>query len=267
MKKFLTAILIVMLTAFLAACSGDSDEGDNPEEGQEEDGQEENGEEEGQGEEGQGEEAQQEAINVDEIESDEVVATVNDTEILGEEFKSSVDRVTQMYQQQLGGQGIDQMQAQIQQQALDQLINREVIKQEAQSQDLSVSDEEISEEYDNQINGLIEQSQGEFEDEEQVLEQVGMNEEELKDSLQTDLLIQKYLDENLEEPEVTDEEIQEQYDNMKAQMEESESGEEVPSLEEVEDSIVQQIQSQKQGQQQQELIQNLREDYEIETLV
>ncbi|MGP4071522.1 SurA N-terminal domain-containing protein [Piscibacillus sp. B03] len=249
MKKFLTTILIVMLTAFLAACGGDSEEGDNPEEpNQEEPNQE--------------EENNEDTTATEDIEDDQVVAKVNGEDILGADLKSSVSFFEQQYQQM--GQDPSQLAGQLQQQALDNLIHIELVKQAAADQNIEASEEEVEEEYQSQIEQVLEAT--ELESEEEVLEENETSEEEVKENIRQNLITTKYLEENIEEPEVSDEEIQEAYDNYKSAMEQQ--GQEVEeSLEDMEESLIQQVKDQKSGEKEIEHLEQLREEADVEVLI
>ncbi|SEQ95168.1 SurA N-terminal domain-containing protein [Piscibacillus halophilus] len=260
MKKFLTAILIVMLTAFLAACTGDSDESDNQEEpNEEEQGQEEENAEEN---EDENEEGSEESAAIEDIEDDQVVATVNETEILGEELKSSVNFFNQQYQQM--GQDPSQLAGEIQKQALDNLIHIELVKQAAADEGIEVDEEEVDEEYQSQIQQVQEAT--DLESEEEVLEENETTEEEVKENIRQNLITTEYLEQNVEEPEVTDEELEEAYNNYKSAMEQQ--GQEVEdSLEDMEDQLREQVKSQKSGEKELELLEQLRENADVEVLI
>ncbi|QGS67999.1 hypothetical protein CV093_02795 [Oceanobacillus sp. 143] len=93
-----------------------------------------------------------------------------------------------------------------------------------------------------------------------MLEQFQMNEEDFKDQLINDLITVQYMD-NQFEIEVTDEEIQEYYDKLKEQ------NEEIEELAEIKERIESAIYSQKQSEQLQVKVEELRKDAEVETLI
>ncbi|GEL78613.1 SurA N-terminal domain-containing protein [Tenuibacillus multivorans] len=263
MKKILLASLIVMLTAILAACTdnGEEDEGDNQEQNQEEQGQEEqNNDEQSEDGENTGEESAngQESLTAD-LPEDEVVATVNGEEITNGELLQNETFVKQRYQMF----GMQQSAEQIQQQALDQLINTELVLQSAEEAGIEPTEEEINTEYDNMISQLKEQNQ--TDDVSQIFEQAGTTEEEVRNDIRTQLTTEKYLDQNTEEVTVSDEEIQEAYDNYTAQLEQADQ--EPQSLEDMRGQLEQQVKTQKEGEQTQQLLDQLREDNDVEILI
>ncbi|WP_054751953.1 SurA N-terminal domain-containing protein [Piscibacillus salipiscarius] len=177
MKKFLTAILFVMLTAFLAACGGDSEGENNSEETNQE---EQNGEENNQE---NNKEGNEDTTATKDIEDDQVVAKVNGTELLGADLKSSVSFFEQRYQQM--GQDPSKMADQIQKQALDNLISIELVKQAAKEQGIKPSEDKIQEEYKKQIDQVKEAT--DLESEEEILKENDTSEKEVKEKYSSEL--------------------------------------------------------------------------------
>ncbi len=182
--------------------------------------------------------------------SGEVVAKVNGEEIKSDEIKS----VQQMLSQQ--GQEISE------ENALDQLINQKVIFQEVEKQGYSVSNEEAEAVIEEQISA----QGGSLEEYKQELENQGVSYDEQLENIKKELAAQNYLADNIngDSIEVTDEETEQYYEMYKNQ--ESDSEEELPSFDELEAQIIAALQQQKEQEAVNSLIQELRQDAEIEYL-
>ncbi len=247
-KKMGKLTLILIVTLILAACSG-------------------NGE--------------QEAQNSDpEIEMGEPVALVNGEKIYEVQYERMTERMLAAYEQQgisLEGDEGEAMLEQIQQQTLDQMIQQEVLLQEAESLGLSPSEESVEEELDS--------IRSQFDSDEEykmALEQNRFSENELKETLVQELSIEAYLEENMPEITITDDELQEYYNQYKAQqeeqikaMEESEeeipqeqlSMMEVPAYNEIKEDLKASLTQQKEQEQIIALIDELMEKSDIEILL
>ncbi len=188
------------------------------------------------------------STNVNIGKTGDVVAKVN-----GEEIKSTeVGTVQEMFSQQ--DQEISEKNA------LEQVINKKIILQEIQNKGYSVSTEEAETTIKEQLS-----AQGLSLDEyKQQVEQQGVSYEEQLQNISQDLAIQKYLTEAIGEEavEVTDEETEQFYEMYKEQ----ESGEEVPSYDELKPQIIASLEQQKQQEAINSLIQELRAEADIEYL-
>ncbi|MEF8847082.1 MAG: SurA N-terminal domain-containing protein [Candidatus Paceibacterota bacterium] len=186
----------------------------------------------------------------------EVVATVNGESIYQKELDGQVERLEQQMSAQPGAQ-VDQ--GQLEQQALDQMISTVLVKQEADKQGIEVSDKEIKKEIEN-----LKETLGEDTSYEKQLEAAGLTKEEHEEMLREQLLTNKYLQEQVpqDEVEVTDKQMQEAYKQISSQQD-------LPPLEEMEESMKKQLRSQVAQQQRsqliQDLIKSLREKAEIES--
>ncbi len=141
----------------------------------------------------------------------DVVARVNGEEITGEEFQDAFMQFTQMMMMQ-GQQPLSE------QEVLDQLINTRVLEIRAEEAGIEVPDEEVQE----QLDELAEQFGGQ-EQLAQLLEQQGIDPDELADMIRQDLRNAAFRDQ-VAAVEVTDEEVQEMYEEL-LQMGEFEEGE------------------------------------------
>lgn len=183
-----------------------------------------------------------------------VVATVNGEEITGAELS---ERVEQTRSSQLGGQSLSSDQeGQLREQTLETLINETLIQQAAEEAGITVSDEEI--------NQSLEQVKGQFENEQQFQQQLENNdvtESDLRNRIQRQLLIQKYVQQNtdMDSINVTDEEVQQMYDQLSQQQDN------VPALEEIRSQVESQVRQQKSSQLLQELVQQLRDEADVST--
>ncbi len=194
----------------------------------------------------------------------DVVAEVNGEEIPKEEFEASYTGQFQKaaMQSQMSGQEVDQ--EKLKQQIADSMIGLELLKQEANSSDFKASEEEVNE----TLDGLVEQyglkSQDEFLT---TLEDQGMAKEEIMSQLETQVKIDKLIANESGDIEITDDELQELYEQYKAQQEQmgGKDGEEVKiqSFEEMKPTLETQIKSQKEGQVYQKLVERLREDADV----
>lgn len=138
---------------------------------------------------------------------DNLIATVNDAEITQEAYDQAIaqtqDRLAQQGQP-VADADLDTLRADI----LDQLIAEELLYQEAQERSLSLEDGEV--------DSQIEQMRARFEGDEgwqQALEANNVTEEELREQIERNALIQQLIASSVDEPgEVTDEEVRTFYD-------------------------------------------------------
>lgn len=168
----------------------------------------------------------------------EVVAVVNGHEINQATLDRSIEQVTGTY----AAQGIDTASAEasagIREQALTALINRQLMIGAAAAAGLTASEEEIQAEYQVALDNV-----GGAESLTTALSEIGMTEADLRADIANDVIINKYLDENLKLDTLTvsDEEVQTAYDAA------TESNtEEVPPLEDVAELIRNQLLVEKQ---------------------
>lgn len=222
------ALLALPLSAALvmAACGDGNGNDNNVDEGANNDGNpagENNGEDEdGMAgglleEEEEGEADIAEAIDLD-ADPDEPIATVNGEEIYMEALQGQMEQ----YEMMMAQQGMDledeenaELVAQIQQDALNQLVDQEILFQEAEAQDIEASEEEVEAE--------LEQIQAQFESEDEfqeALESQGYTTEELEDEIRDFIKVQELQTMNhLEDDayEISEDEAREHYEQMAAQ--------------------------------------------------
>jgi hypothetical protein len=282
-KKLLLSLSTAMSISLVAACGGgeesnegNTNEGNNMEaENQTEEPAENNeaaaeGDETAEGEEAAGEgneTAQQEQPEMPEPDLEDVpdtVAEVNGEEILKEDFASNYEgQFMQAAQQaQMTQEEIDQ--DQLKEQVAENMVGTELLIQEAESRDYDVSEEDVNETLDELAaqNGL--ESGDELLS---ALQEQGLEEEEIMDQAEMQVKIDRLLSEESGDAEPTEEELEEAYDQMTAQQEQmsGEGGEDVemPSYEEVKPELEEQVAAQKEAEQSQQLVEDLREDADV----
>lgn len=138
---------------------------------------------------------------------DDLVATVNGVEISQEDYEQAVTQTQSRMAQQ--GQPVAEGELEtFRADILDQLIAEELLYQEAQEQGLTVED--------GSADSQIEQMRAQFDGDEgwqQALERNGVTEEELREQIERNALIQQLMTTAVPEPgEVTEDEVQEFYD-------------------------------------------------------
>jgi len=197
----------------------------------------------------------------------ELAAIVNGVGISIEEFENSVDRTKTSYEQQgynfEGDEGAALLE-QIRQQAIDELVQQEVLIQNAEEKGYEVSEE--------QVNAELEQIKVQFpsdEDYQTALEQSKLTEDELKSLIVSELQIEQFVKNEIPEVTVTDEEIQQLYDQYKIQYEAegTEQDQDFPSFEEAKPDIEVQIKQQKEQEQFGQLMEELMAKSDIEILI
>ena len=236
MKKLLMVLLTLTVAVTLAACG--NDDTDTEESKQSED--------------NTSEQAQQELEITEEekLADDSSVAIVNGEEINGIDYNPIYSQVkSTMYQY---GQDVSDLDM-IKNQTVDILIDQTLIKQDAETQGIEVTEEEAQEELD-----TIKESSNE-EEFTSLLEQYNMTEKEFKNQLMDDLVTIKYVEEF--DAKVSDEEVQEYYDQLKEQ------NKEIGELEEVEGQIKEILVNEKQSEQLRGKVEELKEGAEIETVI
>ena len=168
-----------------------------------------------------------------------VVAMVNDYKLTD----SILERRTEQLKVTLQTQGVDLSQEGIDQRIKDQVIedtiNEQLILQEANKKSITVTDEVY--------NQSLDTIRARFENEDAFkaeLDKGKYTEQEWKDSVRTQMVVQAFIDGLLKDKDVTasDEEVQAYYDQLKSQ------GQEVPSLDEIKDKIAEQITNEKTAQ-------------------
>lgn len=243
MKKQLLLIFTLLLALFLAACSNNNDE-ENANEANENNGTEDQGQ------------AEEEVEITDEeiADAESAVVSINGEEILGDRYNNTYEQLKTMVH--MYGQDTSDLEM-LKEETIAILVEQELIRQDAEEQGIEVSEEEAQEE----IDTLIEENGEEALT--AILEQYDMTEEELLEQLTADLVTMRYMETALDEVEVTDEEVEEQFNLLQEQNQNEDIGE----LEEHAETIRQSISQQKQNEMLEARVNELREEADIETLI
>lgn len=185
----------------------------------------------------------------------EIVATVNGKDISAYDLSISVEQITAGAQ----AQGVDvtdpEVQADIQEQALEVLVNTKLLLIEAEERGISVTDAEVDARYEQLVLDV-----GGEEALTARMEQFNITDEVLQADIRTELTVQKLLDQVFatQEMGVTEAEVLELYNNAGGEA----AG--LPPLETVRDQIEQQVSFSKEQQIVDKFVQELRADADIE---
>lgn len=186
------------------------------------------------------------------------VASVNGKEVPRVSFERSVAQVTAIAQQQGANVSDKAVQEQIEERALETVINTALLIQSAEEAGVAIEAEKI----DEQI-AVLEEQFGSAQALEAQAEQLGMSMEDLRVDVEEQLEVDVFVRQSAEFTAiaVTEEAVSAFYDSLIAQ------GQELPSFEEVAPQIEQQLQAQAQEAALNELITRLRAEAEIEVLI
>lgn len=246
-KKLLLSIAAALAAFSLAACGADGDETASEETEQTQ----------------QGEQAQPEP----ELENiPDVVAVVNDREISGEAFAESYKAQFQQLAMQSQMTGEEPNQDELKSQALEMMINSELLTMEAEEQGFSSSEEDV----DELLATMAEENGMEPDALMEEFETQGLNKDRVREDLHKEVLIQQVI-EGLDVAEPSDDELQEMYDQQVEQLEamneqvEEDQAQEAPSFEEMEGQLTEQATMQKENEALSSLLEELREQADIET--
>jgi peptidyl-prolyl cis-trans isomerase SurA len=185
------------------------------------------------------------------------VATVNGESIDKETYVMVLEQqimTMAQYGISLEGEEGEQMISLIEEQTIEQLINEQLLQQAATEKEIEVSEEEIDEE----LAFIVAQ----FSSEEELmgaLEEGGSSMDELREEIEHYVRQQKYVEEETEAINVTEEEIQARYEEEKQYYEEDE----LPTFEELQSNIEQRLIAEKEQEQLEVLFEKLREEGDI----
>lgn len=201
----------------------------------------------------------------------DAVATVDGEEITSQEFDEA-------FNQMLAAQGIepessesDDLLEQYQQDIVDHLVGEKVLQLEMEKEGIEVTEEEVQAEIE-----IFKQEIGGQEEFDQILEREELTENELADIFREGMKSDKFMEENTdvisaEDIEITEEELEEytafmkeQYEQMGQPMDEEQLEEMKPMIEQ--QMIQEQVQA-AQAEQRQALVEQIKENYEIEILI
>ncbi|AOV07325.1 SurA N-terminal domain-containing protein [Sporosarcina ureilytica] len=211
-------------------------------------------------------EASEEQVHVDEIQAklaeqqvdkNDIVAVVNNEEINGERYNAVLMSI-QTHMQQTGQDPSSKEAAeQIKAQTLDTLVNQTLLLQQAKTEEINASQDEIEAEYEAYV-----QQFGDEKTLEEALKQENMDVDNLKEQISEFITSNKYQEKIAPAEDVSDETIEEYYEQLVAQTEDGEQ--ELPPLEELSEKIKQIIQQEEQQKKLVAHIEKLKEDAKIE---
>src|SRR5690625_3170553 len=183
------------------------------------------------------------------VDDDEIVLTINETEIMGEQYNSLyVQNKIRLHQYR---QDISDLEA-LKEQTLEMLIDQELLKQDAEKKEVSVTPEELDEEFKSIKDEVTTEQFVSF------LEVNQITEEEFIEQLHFSLLYEKYVTEIMPEIEVSNDEVEELYQELKGEEED------FPELEEVAEYLKTELINQKKYEYVEEQLSQLREEADIE---
>ncbi|OWZ82922.1 SurA N-terminal domain-containing protein [Natranaerobius trueperi] len=197
----------------------------------------------------------------------ETVAIVNGQEIDKEEFEETKDYFAQIYE----AQGIDldedeEMNEQVTRQVIDELVSEELLIQEAKDLEISPNEELVEEE--------LEEYKNEFEDDDQLEEQLGLSVEQLEQQISDSLMIDKLIDEQVQDDDlnISEDELKQMYDQQIEQQQEMMPEDEeideaeLPEFEEIKSDLEEMALEEKKQEQVGKLIHELKDESDIEIL-
>lgn len=250
MKKIIMLVMAVALAAVLAACNGDDDSADKKENNDKKD--------EPQSEQASGDK-KVEITDDEKVKKDKVVLQINDTKVKGEEYNESYVQTKSMLSVNYGQDVSDK--EKMKEQTVNVIIQQELLKQDANKQGIEVTDKEVNSEY----KKAKAQNKEQFKSS---LEKLNFTEESYKEQLAFELTLQKYIDSELE-VNVTDKEVESYYEQMKKQNEAApdDKKQEIPKLKEIKDKVKQKLAQQKEQQQLQAKVKQLKDKAEIKNKI
>ncbi|HLS06976.1 MAG TPA: SurA N-terminal domain-containing protein [Bacillota bacterium] len=192
-----------------------------------------------------------EITDEEKVGQDEVVMYLNGEEVTGDKYNLAyLQTKVQLFQfeQDVSDQEV------LKDLALDVLLEQELLHQEAAEKGIEVTEEDVEEEL-----SLIKSESRETFD--AFLDTYSFDEDSYKMMLSNAMLYDKYITEQFPNIEITDEEIEEAYEEIKSE------NEDVADLEEIEESLRGGLAKQKESEKMQELIESLKEEAEIETKI
>jgi hypothetical protein len=185
-----------------------------------------------------------------------VAIEVNDQVAYQSEIESRIDRTVQQMNARRGnqqkGNDVDpQLRKRVKEQVVDQTVDQLVLLSHAQQSDVSVDDQQLEERFQS--------TKERFPSEEafnNALEQQGMSEDELREQLRQGLLVEQYLNQELDVSEVSEQEVREYYENNKQRFKNRD-------FETIKGSLERIVRQQKRREARQELVSQLREESDI----
>lgn len=199
----------------------------------------------------------QKKLEAQQVDENETVAIVNDKEILGIDYNVALASI--QGQMQLMGQDPSSKEAeqQAKNQAIDGIVGQTLLLQEADNKSYKASETDINK----QLDEIKKQFKTEKELE-ATLKESGMDMKALETRIADNIKLQQYIEKEIPVGKVTDEEIQQMYDQYAEQG--KSTGQEVLKLEDIKPQIEQSLQQQKQQQQLAQQVEELKKTATID---
>jgi len=244
MKKMMLTLITGLMAIILAACGGNEESKEA-----EYDDKANTAETDQQKEQQKQMEEMQKKLEAQQVDEKKTVAIVNDKEILGSYYNSTLASA-QGQMQQMGQDPTSKEAAeQVKKQTINSLVGQTLLLQEADKKGYKVSEADIKKQLDETKKQF--KTKKEFE---AALKKSGMDMKILETQIADDIKLKQYVEKEVPVGEITDEEIQKTYDQYAEQG--KSTGQEAPKLEEVKPQIEQSLQQQKQ---QEKLVQQVEE--------
>lgn len=194
-------------------------------------------------------------VDSDGISAKATVATVNGVEIKGADLTTSINQIVATAQLQGIDTSDEQVQNEIQAQAVEMLINTELLKQEADDRGIEITAADVQSRIDLLITEI-----GSEDALNERMSTLGIDAETLRRDVKSELMIQALLDEVFAEEaiEITEAEIAEVYESAGG------ADADLPALEEVRAQVEAQIQASKEQQIVDSFVTELRTDAEVD---
>lgn len=225
MKKYIFISMLVVSAMVLSACGDKDESGDD------------------------GLTQSVEITDEEKVAEDEVVAIVNGSEITGLTYNLVYAQLK--LQSQYMEEDFDL--EEVKEATMNSLIDEEIVFQDAEEEGIKITKDAVQTEFNK-----IKKENGE--DLDTLLDQYQITEEGFKESIRYELMMNEYLTKVIK-VEVTDEEVQEAYDEVKAEAEEDE---EIPAFEEVKNQIEANMREEKISLALEERVEEVKENAEIE---
>lgn len=191
---------------------------------------------------------------------EDAVAIVNGEEISREKFDSLVDQQKIMISQQ---QEIDfesedgkEMLGRLEEYVLENLIVEKVLIQEAREMGYEVTKEDVEKELEEIIFQF-----GSEEEFEELLKENNIELDELKETINNEMIVNEYVENELDEIKVSEEEAKAIYDQYK------EGNQDMPDFEDIKEQIIEDTKRQKREREISKLIDDLVENSDIEKFI
>ncbi|MGA9290280.1 MAG: SurA N-terminal domain-containing protein [Anaerobacillus sp.] len=244
MKKYVSLVMLVAVL-LLAACSNGNAKNEN------------NKEQSTTTEEASSAEQAQKELEAMKVEEDKVVATVDGEEIKGKDYNSMLVQTQLRYTMSGDDPSDPEVAKSIKKEVMDNLIGQELLLQKAKDEGFSASDKEVETE--------LEQIKGQFDGEKELqkaLKSQGMTLDQLESQYADIVVVDKYVDEKIGTPKVTEKEMKIFYEDQF-----SKDAENPPSYEEMKDRIKDYLVETKTQKKVQEMKDDLKKKAEIKELL